>query len=208
MAVYIIRVGYAGPVKIGKADDVRSRVASLQTAHYEELRIVRVFEGDAEALFHERFKHLRIRGEWFHYDDAMLSFDPPEVKAEQDLVEVYRLMLAQADIAAGASIREAAARNGMSKSTLHRALFGAPREMLEDDFLPSSAPVAASEKEVLGTNTAPQACVDGPDPGRSASCPTVGSTGGKPTAEPVPDRGVGAGTDIDLTIPMHLRRTA
>jgi hypothetical protein len=84
MSMYIIRAGYAGPVKIGKADCIPDRVRGLQTAHYEELRVSRVVHADAERQFHERFSHLRIRGEWFHFDEEMLSFEAPEARPEGD----------------------------------------------------------------------------------------------------------------------------
>lgn len=87
MAVYIIRAGYSGPVKIGKADCVPDRVRDLQTAHYEELRIIRVIHADAERQFHRHFSHLRIRGEWFHFDDEMLSFEALDAKPEKSFEE-------------------------------------------------------------------------------------------------------------------------
>jgi len=78
MPTYIIRAGLAGPVKIGKADDVEARREALQTAHHETLHVLRVIDThfDAERIFHERFAALRIRGEWFEFSDEMLTFVP------------------------------------------------------------------------------------------------------------------------------------
>lgn len=78
MTTYIIRAGLTGPVKIGKADDVERRRAELQTAHHEELYVIRVIDTafDAEPLFHQRFADRRIRGEWFEFDLEMLTFIP------------------------------------------------------------------------------------------------------------------------------------
>lgn len=86
MATYIIRAGLTGPVKIGKADDVERRRATLQTAHHEELVVLRVIDTafDAEPVMHKQFAHLRIRGEWFDFDPEMLTFDPP---SPHELVE-------------------------------------------------------------------------------------------------------------------------
>ena len=77
MAVYFIRAGEDGPVKIGTAENPRGRLHTLKNAHYEELRLIRVVEGDRhlEMRIHERFQHLRIRLEWFRYDPAMLTED-------------------------------------------------------------------------------------------------------------------------------------
>lgn len=78
MATYIIRAGLAGPVKIGRADDVERRRAALQTAHHEELIVLRVIDTafDAEPVMHKQFAHLRIRGEWFDFAPEMLTFEP------------------------------------------------------------------------------------------------------------------------------------
>lgn len=75
MAVYLIRCGENGPVKIGRAADPADRLAELQIAHWETLRIVRVWEGDAaeEAALHLQFADLRIRGEWFSFSRSMIS---------------------------------------------------------------------------------------------------------------------------------------
>jgi len=78
MPTYIIRAGLAGPVKIGKADDVETRREALQTAHHETLHVLRVIDThfDAEPILHERFAALRIRGEWFEFSKEMLTFVP------------------------------------------------------------------------------------------------------------------------------------
>jgi hypothetical protein len=75
--VYFIRAGEDGPVKIGTAYSIEKRIRALQNAHYEPLTLVRQLEGDRhlEMRIHARFKHLRIRLEWFQFDPAMLSED-------------------------------------------------------------------------------------------------------------------------------------
>ena len=75
MAVYCIRVGEHGPVKLGKADDPQKRRAELQVAHWEELHILRVWEGGEaeEASLHLRFLDQRLRGDWFTFSRAMLG---------------------------------------------------------------------------------------------------------------------------------------
>jgi len=77
MSVYFIRQGQDGPVKIGFATNARYRLSGLQTGHSEELSIIRLLEGskDDEARLHRRFQHCRLGGEWFEFDDAMLTED-------------------------------------------------------------------------------------------------------------------------------------
>jgi hypothetical protein len=76
MPVYMIRCGEHGPVKIGYAADPAGRMADLQVAHWERLRLLRTFDGAAaeEATLHARFADLRIgRGEWFSFSRLMLA---------------------------------------------------------------------------------------------------------------------------------------
>lgn len=75
MAVYMIQAGENGPVKIGVTGNVWNRFMALQTDHYVDLSILRVFEGDEvqERLFHNRFAPWRIRGEWFHFHPDMIA---------------------------------------------------------------------------------------------------------------------------------------
>lgn len=75
MAVYIIRAGSEGPVKIGKANNPVARITALQGAHYEELRVVRLLSGGRreEQRLHNMFAALHIRGEWFRFSPDMLG---------------------------------------------------------------------------------------------------------------------------------------
>lgn len=72
--VYLIQAA-SGPIKIGraKASIVAKRLANLQIASWEELRLLGVLPGDSktESAIHRRFAHLRIRGEWFRDDPAL-----------------------------------------------------------------------------------------------------------------------------------------
>lgn len=55
------------PVKIGKANNVFSRMSSLQTSHYTELEILFVIPGYSklEKELHSRYRQHHVRGEWF-----------------------------------------------------------------------------------------------------------------------------------------------
>jgi homoserine dehydrogenase len=81
MTIYFIQAGPAGPVKIGWAVDVPSRMQTLQTAHYEVLQLLRTVDCDREFeyLLHRRFISNRCRGEWFNFDGEMLTIDPTQL---------------------------------------------------------------------------------------------------------------------------------
>jgi hypothetical protein len=77
MTVYFVQADEGGPVKIGWAgNDVVTRIKTFQTGHFMELRLIRIIDGASradEANLHRYFSANRIRGEWFHFTDAMLS---------------------------------------------------------------------------------------------------------------------------------------
>lgn len=102
MPVYIVRCGNAPVVKIGKAINIRSRIAEFQTANPEVLTLVREIEGygEEERAFHRRYSQHRLRGEWFRFCETMLTFDPvalPPEPAPEDAqqtagTEIQRLL--------------------------------------------------------------------------------------------------------------------
>jgi len=65
--IYFIQQGLNGPIKIGTTGDVSMRLKNLQCANPCSLRLVGVVDGEVgeEEAIHARFKHRRIRGEWF-----------------------------------------------------------------------------------------------------------------------------------------------
>jgi hypothetical protein len=77
MAVYMIRAGMGGDVKIGLAADPLKRLKALQTSNTAKLRLIRVLDGeaDAEKALHRRFAALRKSGEWFAFAPEMLAKD-------------------------------------------------------------------------------------------------------------------------------------
>jgi hypothetical protein len=78
MAVYFIRAGDDGPVKIGYANNLCIRLESLRAASPYDLKVIRTFQlGDhlLERRLHQHFKHLRVRHEWFHFTPEMLTMD-------------------------------------------------------------------------------------------------------------------------------------
>lgn len=65
--VYFIQALEGGPIKIGytSSKSAKNRLANLQTAHAQKLVVLATTERHEEADLHERFKSLRLAGEWF-----------------------------------------------------------------------------------------------------------------------------------------------
>lgn len=87
MAVYLLCAGDVVPivgsrVKIGFAEDVQFRIRELRAAHWDALYLVRTWEGDrlTEGWLHRRFQGRRIAREWFWFESAMLSVEPPDLR--------------------------------------------------------------------------------------------------------------------------------
>ena len=68
MRVYAVQAGEDGPLKIGIAACVRSRVRDLQCSSHHHLTVVDEFEGSrgVELALHRHLRSHRIRGEWFN----------------------------------------------------------------------------------------------------------------------------------------------
>jgi len=64
---YFIQPATGGPIKIGRTTWGRlaARVKDLQCASPYRLRVLLVVEGNFETALHNRFRHLRLSGEWF-----------------------------------------------------------------------------------------------------------------------------------------------
>ena len=69
--IYIIKAGSTNFYKIGVANDTGERLKGLQTAHYEQLKVIRTFYSDnaytLEKRLHQKYtdRGQRVRGEWF-----------------------------------------------------------------------------------------------------------------------------------------------
>ena len=73
--VYFIQGVSGGPIKIGTSEDPYVRMASLQVACHEKLRLLATTAGgkQREAELHARFAATRVRGEWFGPSDELLA---------------------------------------------------------------------------------------------------------------------------------------
>ena len=65
-----------GPVKIGWTRNLIRRLSQLNTSNPRRLRILGVTGGQEreERRIHSRFRHLRIKNEWFRNDKELLDF--------------------------------------------------------------------------------------------------------------------------------------
>lgn len=66
-SLYAVQAASDGHVKIGRAANVEERIASLQTAHSEPLKLLAVASGFGclESQIHSLISPFRVRGEWF-----------------------------------------------------------------------------------------------------------------------------------------------
>jgi hypothetical protein len=75
--VYFVRAGKMRAVKIGRTTDFPKRVSFLQIGNHQPIECVLLIRGGGEELeleLHDRFRHLRIRGEWFIYGPEIRAF--------------------------------------------------------------------------------------------------------------------------------------
>lgn len=73
--IYFIQGQSGGPIKIGYAENVKNRIKTLQTGYFETLIILATYPGGVtqEKQLHERFNHIRLRGEWFKPEPELLE---------------------------------------------------------------------------------------------------------------------------------------
>ena len=92
-SIYFLHDGEC--IKIGYSANPRSRVSSLQTACSRLVRLLGTISGseEDEKRLHERFAHLRVRGEWFRAHSELTEFiksrcgyaHVPQMKCAKDL---------------------------------------------------------------------------------------------------------------------------
>jgi len=81
MIVYFVQAGESGPVKIGVTQNIEDRVVNLQTGNPEKINVMRALtlrsKEDAfnlESKLHNKFKDVRLNGEWFKYSKYLDDF--------------------------------------------------------------------------------------------------------------------------------------
>ncbi len=97
MPVYVLKAGDTDMVKIGWTDDIEARVRDLQCAHWEVLKVIRTIDGFpwVERAMHRKFSAQRVLGEWFRFDQEMLTVEvsdlSPTVEAHPHLPIIIAL---------------------------------------------------------------------------------------------------------------------
>ena len=73
--IYFIICKATGAVKIGRADNVKKRMAELQVASPGELAVLSTFRAPSvfESVLHAIFSKSKIHGEWFSITDDLLD---------------------------------------------------------------------------------------------------------------------------------------
>lgn len=77
---YFIQAAKGGPIKIGKANDIKHRLSSLQGGSPWPLVCIACIRGNVEAELHHRFRKLRIGGEWFRPGKSLIKFIAAEAE--------------------------------------------------------------------------------------------------------------------------------
>jgi hypothetical protein len=95
--IYLVICKTTGAIKIGRADDVRKRLSTLQISNPGELAVLACFRAPAvfEGVLHAMFSSSRVRGEWFSLTDDLL--DLAETANDKNYLGVLRYSLELAD---------------------------------------------------------------------------------------------------------------
>jgi hypothetical protein len=74
--IYFIQSVDGGPIKIGFSTKLKQRFEQIQRTSPTELRVLASIPGEMkfELHLHEKFKHARVRSEWFEPSDDLLSY--------------------------------------------------------------------------------------------------------------------------------------
>lgn len=108
MAVYLIQAGGLPIVKIGMAKNPEARLKDHQCGHWEELKIIRLWEGGRkeERMLHKKFSDLHIRGEWFSLSKVMFGDVGLSVIPHQEKNDIKKYLASKCPVPAKASIPE------------------------------------------------------------------------------------------------------
>lgn len=116
-----------GMVKIGYSNDPKRRLQMLSTGCPTECTLLAICEGDEqeEARVHERFRHLRSRGEWFNFGDDLRQFiELHAVPWVQQRRTSFDHPLAAFISKSGETMTAFAKRTSTSRMTLYRLMKG------------------------------------------------------------------------------------
>ena len=91
--IYFIKEGDNGPIKVGLASNVQSRLSALQTGNSHTLALVGSYPGTyaEEYAAHEALADYRVRGEWYsscpealEIINNLIAFPPTPDQSELD----------------------------------------------------------------------------------------------------------------------------
>lgn len=85
--IYFAQMGGSdGPIKIGLSSRPKDRIKDMSTASPYPITLLAVMKGNMfdEARIHEEFASLRLRGEWFRFEGALLALltAPDAIRAD------------------------------------------------------------------------------------------------------------------------------
>lgn len=75
--VYFLQRGETGPIKIGISKNPKKRITAIQGLCAEPVEVLLLLSVDSrqkEREIHEKFKHLRLKGEWFEPAPDLLGW--------------------------------------------------------------------------------------------------------------------------------------
>ncbi len=128
--VYFIGSARSKAVKIGVAEDPRTRLSALQTGNSQRLVLLAEMPGDEryERVLHRTFAPQRIRGEWFKNEGALAELIKslpimPSARAEESAK--YRQTIAERQARAVAVASHAKAEGELHRDGNRRALYDA-----------------------------------------------------------------------------------
>lgn len=122
MAVYFIRAGDNGPVKIGTAIDVSARLSELQCGNHKELRVLRVIPGGycEESFLHRIYAARAIRGEWFEFTEEMLTKEISVLERERTPFQAEIAAIEKRLAESGKTIDDLCEAAGINRTTWQR----------------------------------------------------------------------------------------
>jgi hypothetical protein len=88
-------------IKIGYSDNPEKRLVQMQTGSPIDMSLALKIEGTraTEQEMHSRFSRLRVRGEWFHFDEELRDFVnghfPPDELAKRRERDAYSRGMAE-----------------------------------------------------------------------------------------------------------------
>jgi hypothetical protein len=70
---YLIKNPLTGLIKIGKSNDVKTRISNLECGSGASLKVLAIIEGDIERYLHKKFSNCHAYKEWFRDDNRVIS---------------------------------------------------------------------------------------------------------------------------------------